>query len=39
MKQHGWVDEFDGAVTVCDAEGTIIEMNSRAAKTFEGLLI
>lgn len=36
MKQHGWVDEFDGAVTVCDADGTIVEMNSKSAKTFEG---
>jgi transcriptional regulator with PAS, ATPase and Fis domain len=32
---HEWVKEFPGAVTVCDAEGIILEMNDRAAQTLE----
>jgi len=35
MHQHTWVKEFPGAVTVCDTDGKIIEMNRRAAETFE----
>lgn len=35
MDEHRWVDEFPGAVTVCDPEGTILEMNDRSAKMFE----
>ena len=31
---HEWVSEFPGAVTVCDREGTILEMNERAATVF-----
>jgi hypothetical protein len=27
---HGWVKEFPGAVTVCDPNGIILEMNDRA---------
>ncbi len=34
MKHHRWVREFPGAVTVCDREGMIIEMNDRAIATF-----
>ena len=30
-----WAAEFPGAITVCDREGTIIEMNDRAAQTFQ----
>ena len=29
-----WVKEFGGAVTVCDREGVILEMNDRAAAVF-----
>lgn len=29
-----WVTEFPGAVTVCDAAGTIVSMNNRAAEVF-----
>jgi transcriptional regulator with PAS, ATPase and Fis domain len=32
---HAWVHEFPAAVTVCDREGIILELNARAAKTFE----
>ena len=34
MIDANWVKEFVGAVTVCDAEGTILDMNDRAATTF-----
>jgi len=30
-----WTDEFPGAVTVCDRNGVILEMNDRSAKAFE----
>jgi transcriptional regulator with PAS, ATPase and Fis domain len=35
MTNHVWIKEFPAAVTVCDAEGIILEMNDKAAKTFE----
>jgi hypothetical protein len=35
MTSHIWIKEFPAAVTVCDAEGIILEMNDKAAKTFE----
>ncbi len=34
MKPHDWVREFPAAVTVCDAAGIILEMNTRAMETF-----
>ncbi len=34
MSEQSWVAEFPGAVTVCDADGIIIEMNDQAARTF-----
>jgi transcriptional regulator with PAS, ATPase and Fis domain len=30
-----WLKEFPGAVTVCDRDGLILEMNDRAALTHE----
>ncbi len=33
--ENSWVKEFAGAITVCDSEGIIIEMNDRAAHSFE----
>ncbi|MEW5717417.1 MAG: PAS domain-containing protein [Chloroflexota bacterium] len=36
MAEHSWITEFPGAVTVCDAEGIIIEMNDQAAQSFAG---
>jgi transcriptional regulator with PAS, ATPase and Fis domain len=33
--QHAWVEEFPGGVTVCDADGTIIEMNDRSVDIFK----
>ena len=35
MTEHAWIKEFPAAVTVCDAEGIILEMNDKSAKTFE----
>ncbi len=29
-----WVEEFSGAITVCDKNGIILEMNSKACDTF-----
>jgi transcriptional regulator with PAS, ATPase and Fis domain len=35
LPEHSWVKEFPGAVTVCDREGVILEMNDRAVETFK----
>ncbi len=35
MKEHAWIKEFPAAITVCDPAGVILEMNDKAAKTFE----
>ena len=35
MSDHTWVKEFPGAITVCNADGIILEMNDKAARTFE----
>ena len=35
MSDHEWVKEFPAAVTVCDPQGIILDMNDRAALTFE----
>jgi transcriptional regulator with PAS, ATPase and Fis domain len=32
---HEWIQKFPAAITVCDAHGVILEMNDKAAKTFE----
>ncbi len=34
MPQHPWVQEFAGAITVCDRDGVILEMNDKAVRTF-----
>jgi PAS domain S-box-containing protein len=34
MACHDWVEEFPGAVTVCDGQGIIVEMNDQAARVF-----
>jgi hypothetical protein len=34
VTHHDWVQEFPGAITVCDPEGTILEMNDEAIRTF-----
>ena len=35
MNEHEWIKELPAAVTVCNEEGIILEMNDKAAKTFE----
>ncbi len=35
MSEHEWIREFPSAITVCDADGVILEMNDKAACTFE----
>lgn len=35
MTDHAWVKEFPGAVTVCDAQGIILEINDKAIEAFE----
>jgi PAS domain-containing protein len=32
---HSWVQESSGAITVCDADGVILEMNDAAARAFQ----
>lgn len=34
MKEQKWTQEFPAAITVCDAQGVILEMNETACKTF-----
>src|SRR5512141_640328 len=35
MSVLDWVEEFPGAVTVCDREGVILALNQRAVQTFQ----
>jgi transcriptional regulator with PAS, ATPase and Fis domain len=35
MKNKTWTQEFPVAITICDTDGVIIEMNNAAAKVFE----
>jgi hypothetical protein len=34
MADHEWVQAFPGAVTVCDLNGVILEMNEHSVKSF-----
>ncbi|MBI5472387.1 MAG: diguanylate cyclase [Ignavibacteriae bacterium] len=34
MTDGGWIREFPAAITVCDAQGTILVMNEKACSTF-----
>ncbi|MBC7259230.1 MAG: PAS domain-containing protein [Chloroflexi bacterium] len=34
MPLPDWIKEFPGAITVCDRDGTILDMNDRAAQVF-----
>jgi hypothetical protein len=36
MTEHSWVAGFPGAVTVCDGDGIILEMNAMSAQAFSG---
>jgi hypothetical protein len=35
MEKFAWVNEFPGAITVCDANGIITEMNIKAGEVFK----
>ena len=35
MDNHRWVQEFSGAVTVCDPQGIVLEMNDQAEEMFQ----
>ena len=35
MPQHPWVQDLAGAITACDPDGVILEMNDKAAQAFE----
>jgi transcriptional regulator with PAS, ATPase and Fis domain len=37
MVNGSWIEEFPGAITVCDARGIIVEMNEKAARAFQEL--
>lgn len=32
---HEWIKEFPASITICDAEGILIDMNDRAARNYE----
>jgi len=34
MAEHEWVRAFPGAITVCDRDGVILEMNDRSVRSF-----
>ncbi len=34
MSRSDWIREFPAAITVCDANGTILAMNDQSARTF-----
>jgi transcriptional regulator with PAS, ATPase and Fis domain len=34
MSENAWVEQFPGAVTVCDTEGRILEMNAKSRQNF-----
>ena len=35
MNENEWIKEFPAAITVCDEEGFLLEMNNKAAKGYE----
>ena len=35
MSFASWIKEFPGAITICNADGIILEMNDKAVETFE----
>ena len=35
MKLLNWIDEFPGAITVCDTKGIILYMNQKAGEVFK----
>jgi hypothetical protein len=35
MTRPAWTEEFPAAITICDADGVIVDLNQRSARTFE----
>jgi len=35
MSFASWIKEFPGAITICNADGIILEMNDKAVETFK----
>jgi len=35
MSFASWIREFPGAITICNADGIILEMNDKAVETFK----
>lgn len=35
MEGHNWMKQFPAAVTICDCNGVILDMNDKAAQSFE----
>jgi len=33
MNEHSWIKEFPGAITVCDPDGIILEMNDKSVES------
>ena len=34
MNRFDWIVDFEGAVTVCDLHGVVLDMNDKAAKSY-----
>jgi hypothetical protein len=34
MAKHSWVQEFAGAITICDPDGIILEMNGKSVRGY-----
>lgn len=34
MREGAWIRDFNAAITVCDREGRILEMNNKACRVF-----
>jgi len=35
MAKHSWVQGFSGAITICDPDGIILEMNDKSVRGYE----
>jgi transcriptional regulator with PAS, ATPase and Fis domain len=35
MAEHSWVQGFGGAITICDPDGIILEMNDKSARGYQ----
>ncbi len=35
MKKQDWIEKFPGAITICNTDGIILEMNDEAMNTFK----